>query len=65
MSSGCPSTALRGQRNTFSAAALNTTTRCSSSTVMIGSIADSTMSLTWASSLRTARYAVCRCLTCR
>ena len=42
-SSGAPSACSRGQPNTSSAARLKSTTRCAASTVMIASMADSTM----------------------
>ena len=45
-------TARRGQPNACSAAALNRTTLCDSSMEMIGSIADSTIPLTCAWTLR-------------
>ena len=54
MSSGCPSTAARGQRKTCSAAALNMTMRWLSSMLMIGSIADSKKPLARACMLSSA-----------
>ena len=55
----------RGQRKTRSAAALNCTTRCSSSMEMIASMADSTMPPTRASTSCRRRCAALRSATCR